>query len=51
LESQAELVRATSYCKYVISDVRGHHVSFWARKMNSKIWKSLTVYVSSGGSM
>ena len=31
LVNQAELVRATSECEYVVSHVRGHHVPFWVR--------------------
>ncbi len=49
LESQAELIGATSYCEFIHPNVRAHPIPFWSRKMNSKIWESLTVYVSSGG--
>jgi hypothetical protein len=49
LESQAELIRVASVCTYILPDVRGPSTPFGAKKMNSMIWKSLTVYVSSGG--
>jgi len=40
LESQAEFVRATSECEYVLPDVRVHPIPFWSKKMNSKIGKA-----------
>ena len=49
LENQAELVKAPIECTCVLPDARVLSILFWAKKMNSKIWKSLTVYVSSGG--
>ncbi len=49
LENQAELVSATSYCEFIHPNVRVHPIPFGSKKMNSMIWKSLTVYVSSGG--
>jgi len=45
-DSKAELVWATIECTYVLPDVRVPSIPFWSKKMNSKIWKSLTVYVS-----
>ena len=48
LDNKVELIWSTSFCGYVLSGVRGHPVPFGSKKMNSKIWKSLTVYVSCG---
>jgi len=48
-DSKSELVWATIECTYVLPDVRVPSIPFWPRNMNSMIWKSLTVFVSSGG--
>jgi hypothetical protein len=47
-DSKAELVWATIEYTYVLPDVRVPSIPFGSKKKNSKIRKSLTVYVSCG---
>ncbi len=50
-DSKDELLWSTIECTYFLPDVKVPSIPFESKKLNSKISESLTVYVSSGGSI